>query len=141
MEKYKQIMHGSTSEIYINGGRDVLVTKVEVKMTGDFEDGTYCGEDATFPEYNGYSIEGTITDKKADSTLELAIVEGYRTGIMPDITVMTSLGRRGSGARERWSLSGVVFTEVALANIEARKGAERELPFKAVYATNLEAIS
>ncbi len=141
MDKYKQIMHGSTSEIYINGVRDVLVTKVEVKMTGDFEDGTYCGEDATFPEYNGYSIEGTITDKKADSTLELAIVEGYRTGIMPDITVMTSLGRRGSGARERWSLSGVVFTEVALANIEARKGAERELPFKAVYATNLEAIS
>lgn len=68
------------------------------------------------------------------------IVEGYRTGIMPDIVIMTSLGRRGSAARERWSLSGVVFTEVALANIEAKKGVERELPFKAVYAKNLEAI-
>ena len=59
---------------------------------------------------------------------------------MPDIVIMTSLGRRGSAARERWSLSGVVFTEVALANIEAKKGVERELPFKAVYAKNLEAI-
>lgn len=109
-------------------------------MTGDFEDMAFCGEDASFPEYNGYSIEGTITDRKSDSWLELAIADGYRTGIMPDIVIMTSLGRRGSAARERWSLSGVVFTEVALANIEAKKGVERELPFKAVYAKNLEAI-
>ena len=39
-----------------------------------------------------------------------------------------------------YEVSGVVFTEVALANIEAKKGVERELPFKAVYAKNLEAI-
>ena len=122
MDQYKKIMHGSTSAVYINGERDALPTKIEVKMTGD------------------YSIEGTITDRKSDSRLELAIAEGYRTGIMPDIVIMTSLGRRGSAARERWSLSGVVFTEVALANIEAKKGVERELPFKAVYAKNLEAI-
>ena len=140
MNQYKEIMHGSTSEVYLNGERDVLVTKIEVKMTGDFEDNHFCGEDATFPEYNGYSIEGTITDKKRDSSLELAIVKGYRTGVMPDITILTALGRRGSSARERWSLSGVVFTEVALANIEAKKGVERELPFKAVYARNLEAV-
>ena len=120
MDQYKKIMHGSTSAVYINGERDVLAT--------------------SFPEYNGYSIEGTITDRKSDSWLELAIADGYRTGIMPDIVIMTSLGRRGSAARERWSLSGVVFTEVALANIEAKKGVERELPFKAVYAKNLEAI-
>lgn len=140
MADYQNIMHGSTSELYINGERETLVTKVEVKMTGDFEDNNFCGEDATFPEYNGYSIEGTITGKKKDSALEVAIVKGYQTGIMPDITILTALGRRGSGARERWSLSGVVFTEVALANIEAKKGVERELPFKAVYAKNLEAI-
>ena len=37
-------------------------------------------------------------------------------------------------------MSGVVFTEAALANIEAKKAVERELPFKAVLAKNLEAI-
>lgn len=141
MNDYKNVMHGSTSEVYINGVRDVLVTKIEVKMTGDFEDASFCGEDATFPIYNGYAVEGNITDKKQDSTLETAIAEGYRTGIMPDITLITSLGRRGSSARERWSISDVVFTEVALANIENKKAVERELPFKAVYAKNLEAVS
>ena len=35
MTKYQQIMHGSTSELYINGARDELATKIEIKMTGD----------------------------------------------------------------------------------------------------------
>ena len=49
MDQYKKIMHGSTSAVYINGERDVLATKIEVKMTGDFEDMAFCGEDASFP--------------------------------------------------------------------------------------------
>lgn len=139
--KYQEILHGSTSEVFINGERDELSTKIEIKMTGDWEDGSFCGEYASFPIYNGYNIEGTITDKKRNSTLEQAIVEAYRTGVMPDITIISALGRPGSAARERWSVTGVVFTEVALANIESKKAVERELPFKAVYAKNLEAIN
>ena len=131
MVKYQEVLHGSTSELYINGEREELVTKIEIKMTGDFEDSSFCGEYGTFPIYNGYAIEGTISGKKRNSTLENAIVEGYRTGEMPDITVISALGR---------SVSGVVFTEAALANIEAKKAVERELPFKAVLAKNLEAI-
>ncbi len=34
MDQYKKIMHGSTSAVYINGERDALPTKIEVKMTG-----------------------------------------------------------------------------------------------------------
>ncbi len=140
MKAYKQVFHGSASEVYINGKRDELATKIEIKVTGDYEDGSFCGEYGTFPMYNGYNIEGTITDKKADSSLELAILEGYRTGVMPDIVLVCSVGPSGSNKRERWSVSDVVFTEVALANIEAKKAVERELPFKAVYFTNLEAV-
>ncbi len=140
MKAYKQAFHGSCSEAYINGKRDTLATKIEIKVTGDFEDATFCGEFGTFPMYNGYSIEGTITDKKQDSALELAILEGYRTGVMPDIVLMVSVGPAGSSKRERWSVSDVVFTEAALASIEAKKPVERELPFKAAYWTNLEAV-
>ena len=98
------------------------------------------GGTAGAEERHGYSIEGTITDKKCDSALELAILDGYRTGIMPDIVLMTTLRNPVTKQSERWSISGVVFTEVALANIEAKKAVERELPFKAEKWTNLEAI-
>lgn len=140
MGKQTKVLHGSCSEVYINGVRDVLATKIDVKVTGDFEDGAFCGDYGTFPIYNGYSIEGTLTDKKTDSTLEMAIVEGYRTGVMPDIVLMTALTNPATRQVERWSVSGVVFTEVALANIEAKKAVDRELPFKAETYKNLEAI-
>ncbi len=140
MSKQTKQLHGSCSEAYINGQRDALATKIEVKVTGDFEDQNFCGEYGTYPIYNGYSIEGTITDMKCDSQLELAILEGYRTGIMPDIVLMTSLRNPVTKQSERWSIGGVVFTEVALANIEAKKAVERELPFQAETWTNLEAV-
>lgn len=140
MSKQSKVLHGSCSEAFINGKREPLLTKIEVKVTGDFEDGTFCGDYGTYPIYNGYSVEGTLTGKKSDSTLEVAIVEGYRTGIMPDIVLMTALTNPVSRQVERWSVSGVVFTEVALANIEAKKAVERELPFKAETYKNLEAI-
>ena len=110
MGKQTKVLHGSYSEVYINGVRDVLATKIEVKVTGDFEDGAFCGDYGTFPIYNGYSIEGTITDKKLDSTLEVAIAEGYRTGVMPDIVLITALTNPATRQVERWSVSGVVFT-------------------------------
>lgn len=140
MSKQTQQLHGSCSEVYINGQRDELATKIEVKVTGDFEDQNFCGEYGTYPVYNGYSIEGTITDIKSNTALETAILEGYRTGVMPDIVLMTSLRNPNTRQSERWSVSGVVFTEVALANIEAKKAVERELPFKAERWTSLEAI-
>ena len=140
MGKQTKVLHGSCSEVYINGVRDVLATKIEVKVTGDFEDGAFCGDYGTFPIYNGYAIEGTLTDKKTDSTLEVAIAEGYRTGVMPDIVLIPALTNPATRQVERWSVSGVVFTEVALANIEAKKAVERALPFKAETYKNLEAI-
>lgn len=140
MGKQTTVLHGSCSEAFINGVRRELASKVEVKVTGDFEDATFCGDYATYPIYNGYSIEGSITEKKTDSVLEAAIAEGYQTGIMPDIVLITSLQNKATKQYERWSVSGVVFTEVALANAEAKKSVERELPFKAEKYKNLEAI-
>lgn len=90
MSKQTKQLHGSCSEAYINGQRDALATKIEVKVTGDFEDQNFCGEYGTYPIYNGYSIEGTITDMKCDSQLELAF-GGVPHRIMPDIVLMTSL--------------------------------------------------
>ena len=58
MGKQTKVLHGSCSEVFINGQREPLATKIEVKVTGDFEDATFCGDYGTFPIYNGYSVEG-----------------------------------------------------------------------------------
>ena len=116
MGKQSKVLHGSCSEAFINGQRVSLMTKIEVKVTGDFEDASFCGEFGNFPIYNGYNVEGTLTSKKTDSTLEVAIAEGYRTGVMPDIVLITALTN------------------------PATKAVEQEYPFKAETYKNLEAI-
>lgn len=141
MGKQSRALHGSCGACYINGQRHTLATKIEVKVSGDFEDGAFCGDYGTYPIYNGYSIEGSVTGKKSDSVLETAIAECYATGIMPDIVLITELTDRVTRQSERWSITGVVFTEVALANIEAKKSVDQELPFKAEKYKNLEAIA
>ena len=49
MTKQSKVLHGSCSEAYINGQRDELTTKIEVKVSGDFEDASFCGDYGTFP--------------------------------------------------------------------------------------------
>ena len=83
MVKYQEVLHGSTSELYINGEREELVTKIEIKMTGDFEDSSFCGEYGTFPIYNGYAIEGTISGKKRNSTPSWRATAPVRCRISP----------------------------------------------------------
>lgn len=140
MGKQARVLHGSCSTCYINGMRRTLTTKIEVKVTGDFEDGAFCGDYGTYPIYNGYSIEGSLTESKTDSVLDKAIADGYASGIMPDIILITELTDRVTKQSERWSVSGVVFTEVALANIEAKKPVSQDRPFKAEKYKNLEVI-
>lgn len=135
-----RVLHGSAAGVYINGKLDDLITKVEAKITGDFTDQNFCGDYATYPIYNGYSGEGTLTDMKENTVLEQAIVSGYESGAMPDITLITYMTNPNTKKTERWSYMGVVFTEVALANVEAKNPVERELPFKFTRAQLLEVI-
>ena len=60
---------------------------------------------------------------------------------MPDIVLITALTNPVSKQTERWSISGVVFTEVGPGQHRGQDSVERELPFKAERWKNLEAIS
>lgn len=65
MVKYQEVLHGSTSELYINGEREELVTKIEIKMTGDFEDSSFCGEYGTIPHLQRVCHRGNHLWKEA----------------------------------------------------------------------------
>jgi hypothetical protein len=60
---------------------------------------------------------------------------------MPDIKIITALTNKSTGSTERTSVDGVVITEFALANFEAKALAEEELPIKASSYEVLETIS
>ena len=114
------IMHGNGGAAWWNGKKLTTLQSVEAKVTGDFEDINVCGDPATYKVYNGYAGEGTLTE----------MAEAYRTGIMPEITVITAHTQKGTNKVERIAYSDITVDEFMLAKFEKKAKTELEIPFK-----------
>lgn len=123
------LLNGKGGNTWYNGQRLDTVKKCEAKLNGDFEDENFCGDVSTYTVYNGYSGEGTVTIKPTNSIMWSDIAAAYKSGIMPDVTIVTKL-ERSDGKAERVALKNVIFTELQLVGFEAKAGVEREFPFK-----------
>ena len=128
--KENEIMNGSGGFAWLQGRRLATVQKAEAKVSGEFDPIKVCGDTATYAIYNGYSGEGTITFKKIDSEVLKLVAEGYQTGEMPDITIITAQKQRGTNKVERVAYHDVTIPEFKLADFGVDGITEEELPFK-----------
>ena len=58
------------------------------------------------------------------------MAEAFRTGIMPDITIITAQKQKGTNRVERIAYSDVTVDEFMLAKFEKKAKTELEVPFK-----------
>lgn len=123
-------MHGSGGAAWWNGKKLTTLQSVEAKVTGDFEDINVCGDTATYKIYNGYAGEGTLTVLKIDSDILIQMAEAFRTGVMPEITVITAQTQKGTNKVERVSYTDITVDEFMLAKFEKKAKTEQEIPFK-----------
>ena len=130
MVNVNRILKGSSGNTWIAGELLSTLKSIEAKIKGEFSDHNFCGDSATYSSYDGWSGEGTITLSKIDSKLWSKLCEAYRTGVMPDIKIISSLTDKASGKSERVALTGVVFTEFSIINYKAKEAIEEEFPFK-----------
>lgn len=133
MENIKQngFLSGTNSTVWVNGEKLTNVASYEAKVTGSFDDVDTVGSYATRQQYHGFKIEGTITLHKVDSGIMAKLAKAYKSGIMPEITIISKQHDPASGAAERVSVTGVVFTEFALAMLESKTVTDEEFPFTA----------
>lgn len=125
-----KVLKGSGGNLWFNGQILSTLSKVEAKVKGNFEDVEFCGDNSTYSVYNGWSGEGTITIKKVDSAIWKICADAFKSGVMPDIKLISSLTDASTGKSEKTSIEGVVITEFMLAGFEAKKMIEEEFPFK-----------
>ncbi|WP_238899369.1 phage tail tube protein [Clostridium sp. YIM B02500] len=125
-----KILTGSSGNLWFNGQLLATLSKIEAKVKGDFEDVSFCGDNATYSRYNGWSGEGTLTVKKVDSTIWKICADAYKSGVMPDIKLISSLTDAATGKSEKTSIEGITITEFMLAGFESKKMIEEEFPFK-----------
>lgn len=131
---------GSTGDVWINGRLFTNIKSIEAKVTGNFEDMTTVGSYATEQVYLGWSGEGSMTTGKCDSSVLETVGDAFKTGIMPDIKIITRLTDKQTGKSERVAISGVTISEYMLAKFETQSQIEEEVPFKFADYEILETI-
>lgn len=136
----KRVLRGSGGHTWVNGKELGNVTKLETKMAGDYEDVNVCGDQTTYAVYNGWSGTGTLEMLHVDSELCKQIVEGFLSGDMPEIVIISMLENKKTGKRERCRYSGITFDEVSPTSFEKKAIANEALPFKFTDFQFLETI-
>ena len=141
MPNENRALTGTSGNVWLNGKRLAMIKKIELKLTGSFEDVGFCGDPATYSIFTGYSGDGSITLQKVDSMVLSLLSDAYSSGVMPDIKIITKLTDRATGQSERSSVENVVFTEFHIANFEQKALVEEEIPLKFAKYRILEKIA
>lgn len=130
MNKASQIINGKWGRIWINGDLWAECESFEAKVSGEWEDVSFCGEMGTQRKLMGYSGEGTITLKKIHSRGISLLADAFKTGVMPEIKIVSKLADPSALGHERTEILGVTFDEFALVKFADKELLKEELPFK-----------
>jgi hypothetical protein len=125
-----KVLTGSSGNAWINGMLLATLKGIELKVTGSFEEQNFCGDNATYNKYTGWNGEGNVKFAKVDSTVIKLVADGFKTGNMPEIKIISKLTDKAAGKSERTAVTGVVFTEFFLAKYEAKTLVDEEIPLK-----------
>lgn len=122
------ILRGNGGNVWINGKLLATVKSIKATVKGNFDTDNFIGDNADYSIYNGWGGDGSISLEKIDSTLWKTCADAYKSGVMPDIKIVSAL-TNPSGASERTAIEGVVFTQFDLINIEAKKMITEDFSF------------
>ncbi len=105
------VLTGTDGRVWVNDELEYMVTKIELKQTGNFEDVKLVGDTATHKKFQNWSGEGTLEMLKVGSKYNKSIAEAYKTGIMPDTHIDTAVNKNYTGEKEHVRVLGVQFSE------------------------------
>lgn len=125
-----QVINGTFGRIWVNNELWAECKSFEAKVTGDFEDVTFCDNLATHSKYMGWTGEGTIVCHKVDSKITKLLADGFKNGKVPEIKIVAKLDDPASFGAERVEILGVTMTEFTLMKFASKELGETEVPFK-----------
>lgn len=128
---HNKIIRGSFGKVWLNDERLANVKSFEAKATMDYEDVDVNGDLGQKHRYMGYSVAGTLTLHKYDSTVAKLLKDAIVSGVMPEIKVIAALDDPTAYGAERVALYDVTLDELTLNKFENKGLTEEEVPFKA----------
>jgi len=139
--KTNKIMRGTFGRTWINGELYANVKSFEAKTTLNYEEVDVSGDLGKHQRYTGYTIEGTMILHKINSAVGVLLREGIRTGVLPEISIVSKLDDPSAYGAERVQFIEVTLDELTLIKFENGTLGEEEVPFKAADFKYLDIIS
>lgn len=136
-----QILTGNSGEVWFDNQYLSTIKSIKATNKGDFTSENFVGDPRTYSIYNGFSGEGTISFDKVDSYVWNLAATAYKTGVMPDLKIITSLTNSVTKKSEKVSIEGVIISQFDLVNIESKKINEESYSFTYSDYEVLETIS
>ena len=117
---------GSTGNVWLNGQLLAQVKSIEAKITGNFEEVNFVGDYATHNAYTGWSGEGTLTLQKIDSAVLKLVSDSFKTGVFPEIKIITQLKDQYTGKSERVFISDVLSRKPCWRSSKTRQSLKKK---------------
>lgn len=125
------VFTGSNGELWLNNTDKLLkVQKFTFKQTNKFEEVDTTDVFATAERLVGCSLSGEITKFQVDFAIA-DIMEKYKNGNQPDITLVGKVVNPDTGASRRISINGVTLQDMDIFAFEKSKVNQETIPFNA----------
>ena len=122
---------GNDQKVYFNNKLLATLTNAEATVSLDYEDISLCGQYGKEYEYTGYSIEGTLTVKKIDSSVLALMGEAVQDGDVPEVVITGVRLAKPGNKVESVTIQNAKITEFKLLQAEAGATTDTEIPFNA----------
>lgn len=136
-----KFLQGTSGEVFLNNTLLAEINKVNIKLTGKFEDFAPVGDYCTHHVYVGYDGEGTLEGARINTMIDADLIAAYQNGTSPEYKIHANITNPNTGAIESYMITGVQFTEITPMDWEAQKIATRSMPFTFTEIKPLSTIS
>lgn len=124
-----KFLKGTSGEVFLNNTNLIEINKINIKLTGQYEDFAPVGDYCTHHVYVGYDGEGTLEGVRINTMIDADLIDAYQKGTTPDYKIVANLTDPNTGAIESYMVTGVQFTEISPMDWEAKKLVTRSMPF------------
>ncbi|WP_027702285.1 phage tail tube protein [Metaclostridioides mangenotii] len=125
----REAMNGTWGTIVMDGETMAAVISFEATWEFEKEDINVAGQFGTDTKYVGGAGKGTVKLYKIDSRFQTKAASIVRTGKEVSSNIISTLSDPDGRGTERVVLKNCKFDSIVLANWEAKKPSEVELPF------------
>ena len=125
----KRIMSGTWGQVWLGDSEVGEAYGIQAKINFKKEDVPMCGRMGMGKKVTGYDGTGSLKLRKVNSRMGKLIGEDIRNGKDVRFTIISKLADPDAAGTERISLTDVSFDDLTLADWEAGRIVDVEVPF------------